>query len=75
MYQIYSGSTGVLTVQIRSLNEAGRWAWMTEEEAIDEYQKQKKLYPHRPLVVIEYIYQGKNRIVIDDRLSLNKSSP
>ena len=44
MYQIYSGSTGVLTVQIRSLNEAGRYSWMTEEEAIDEYQKQKKLF-------------------------------
>ena len=75
MYQIYDGSTGVLSVQIRSLNEAGRWSWMTEEAAIDEYQKQKKRYPHCPLVVIEYIYQGKNRIVIDDRLSLNKSSP
>jgi hypothetical protein len=69
MYQIYSGSTGVLSVQIRSLNEAGRYSWMSEAEAIDEYQKQKKRYPYCPLVVIEHIYQGKNRIVIDDRLS------
>ena len=69
-YPIYSGSTGVLTLQIRSLDDPGRYSWMTEAEAIEEYQKQKERYPHYPLVVIEYIYQGKNRIVIDDRLSL-----
>jgi len=69
-YQIYSGGTGVLTIQMRSLDDAGRYSWMTEAEAIEEYQKQKERYPYRPLVVIEYIYQGKNRIVIDDRLSL-----
>ena len=68
-YQIYCGSTGVLSVQVRSLSEAGRYSWMTEAEAICEYQKQKERYPNYPLVVIERIPEEKNRIVIDDRLS------
>jgi hypothetical protein len=68
MFNIYSGSTGpVLTVKLRALDDASRDAWQTEEEAVAEYRKQKKRNPQFPLVVIEYVYRGTNRIVIDDR--------
>jgi hypothetical protein len=68
MFQIYSGSTGILSVQVRALKDSGKFAWATEEEAIAEYHEQKRVHPHCPLVVIEYTrFGGPHRVVIDDR--------
>lgn len=70
MFEIHNGGRdNILTVQVRSLTDGAKFAWDTEIEAVEEYHKQKAVYPHIPLVVIERISFGHNRIVLDDRKS------